>query len=132
MANPNRPSTYPCLDCGTRYGYVPPDQHIPKRIYGLCSNCRQYHQHAGTLDQYRVARVFNTNHPAPRQTREQLPRLRPAGALKQAQQERIAARVARNDGIAVALVEGVDNTAARIAAYEAFAAEWTRERRAAA
>ena len=42
----------PCADCGTQGGYVRPRESRPGRWRGLCSNCWQHHEAAGTLDRF--------------------------------------------------------------------------------
>ena len=42
----------PCADCGTLGGYVRPRESRPGRWRGLCSNCYQHHETAGTLDRF--------------------------------------------------------------------------------
>ena len=113
-------ANYPCLDCGTRYGYIPEQQKIPARYYGLCSNCLQHHRRAGTLDRYIVARVKPLTVPSAPPTWA-LPKLRGAAERKCAQQQAIAARVARHESVHEAVVEGDDNTAKRIRNAERFA-----------
>lgn len=127
-------TTYPCLDCGTRGGYIPAQQRIPSRYHGLCSNCLQHHRRAGTLDRYIVTRV-KPEAPTP-PTNWQPPKLRNAAERKAEKLILIAMRVAMHEGGAIALnaplVEGEDNTARRIRNADRFVAAYAERQGVAA
>ena len=101
-----RPRTSPCVDCGTVFGAphaqnTNPDA-LPARPRGLCLTCYYYHQARGTLAQFPRLNLF------PATARQFGVRLRHPGERRAEKRAEIAARIARHEGAAQAIVEGDD------------------------